>query len=72
MLYSNVSVDVGDEDRSISGLTYGVSGGLTLMLTPGVGIMGEVFYLIDSFDVEDGPDSGNTFGLQVGIAAFIF
>ena len=75
VLYTNSSVDFGDENiDSLSGLTYGVSGGLTLMLTPGVGIMGEVFYLIDRLnaDEEGASGSGNTFGLQVGIAAFIF
>ena len=50
------------------------SGGFTSMLNKYVGITGEAFYMIESRKSEgsDKTYSGNTFGIQLGIAVFIF
>jgi hypothetical protein len=50
------------------------SGGFTTLLNKYVGITGEAFYLIENrkWEGSDKSHSGNTFGFQLGIAAFIF
>ncbi|HDS01412.1 MAG TPA: hypothetical protein ENO22_12605 [candidate division Zixibacteria bacterium] len=50
------------------------TGGTTYMLARNVGMTGEIFYLIENFDMEssDVSVSGNTFGVAFGLSAFIF
>ena len=59
-------------DTDASGRSFGAAGGILAMLSSAVGVTSELFYRIDKADVETFSNDTNTFGLAVGIAAFIF
>lgn len=73
-IYSRIAIDFGEESRSASGFGGRFSGGIASMLTRNVALTGEVFYLFESLKLEDAEESlsGNTFGIQFGVTAFIF
>jgi hypothetical protein len=59
-------------DTDGSGRTFGAGAGVLAMLSSAVGVTSELFYRIDRSEVEDFTSKSNTFGLAIGIAAFIF
>ena len=59
-------------DADGDGRSYGAAAGLLAMLSSAVGVTSELFYRIDKTEVENISGETNTFGLAIGIAAFIF
>ena len=49
-----------------------VAGGILAMLSSSVGVTTELFYLLEKFESQGQEADSNTFGLAVGIAAFVF
>ncbi|HEX7118849.1 MAG TPA: outer membrane beta-barrel protein [Longimicrobiales bacterium] len=72
--YVDVQVDdaiLGSEEPSVMG--YNAAAGILFLLSPAVGMTGELFY--DRSDLENniGTDTrADTFGLAFGISAFVF
>ena len=59
----------GGEDAATN-FSYRASGGVLFLLAPGVGITGELFY--NALRENDTETSENSFGLALGVAAFVF
>lgn len=71
--YSSLSADAGSfGSTSISGYQFGVTGGLSYMLARNVALTGGVFYQNQTFTESGMSASGDTFGFQGGVTAFIF
>ena len=62
----------GAPDNDITFTSPHVSAGLLLLLSSSVGVETELFYRRQTVAVDEGDTKLNMFGLQVGIAAFIF
>lgn len=73
-VYTSVSYDYGSFDSSASG--FGMLGqvGAVMMAARNVGVNVGIFYLYESYSSDDFDDSmsGNTYGVQVGITAFVY
>lgn len=59
-----------EADRTSTG--YGVGAGLLHLLSSSVGITTELFYRSTTVEFDFGDASSDTYGLAVGVAAFIF
>ncbi len=70
LLYSRTSF--GDDDDDLTGFGYQADGGLMFMVSNAVGIEAALFYR--RLEQENGPFEldVDTFGLQVGVSAFVF
>lgn len=71
--YASLSADAGDfGSESINGYQFGVSGGLSYMIARNVALTGGVFFQNQTFTESGESASGDTFGFQGGVTAFIF
>lgn len=73
-LYTNTTIDEPGDDFSFGGFGVQLSGGATFMVARNVGLTAGAFYFTESLsaDGQDGSVSGNTFGIEGGVTAFIF
>lgn len=71
-LFMRTNVDSPFIDRSADRRTFSVAGGVLAMLSPAVGITTELFYRIEEAGNETLSRDGNAFGVQLGVAAFVF
>ncbi|MFQ5572401.1 MAG: hypothetical protein ACE5G0_22230 [Rhodothermales bacterium] len=73
-IYVSNTTDFGTGDISGSGFGVHLTGGAALMVARNVSVTIGLFYLYESnsFDELDDSFTGNTFGIEMGIAAFIF
>lgn len=74
-VYTTTSVDLGDlGNETIDGYGVIAQGGVALLLTRNVAFTVGAFYAYEKQNHEDLDESldGNSFGLRVGLAAFVF
>ena len=67
------SIDLGEQEVTVTGLAFDIQAGFTYMLARNVGVTTAAFFLYKragSDNVE--TQTGNTVGVQVGITAFVF
>jgi hypothetical protein len=67
------SIDLGEQEVTVTGLAFDIQAGFTYMLARNVGVTTAAFFLYEragSDNVE--TQTGNTVGVQVGITAFVF
>ena len=71
--YTRISFDFDESDSgSTNGYQFGVSGGLSHMIARNVALTGALFYQNQTFSDDGESASGDTFGFQGGVTAFIF
>ena len=71
--YTSLSFDSGDfGSDGINGYQFGVTGGLSHMIARNVALTGSLFYQNQTFSESGESASGDTFGFQGGVTAFIF
>lgn len=62
--------DTFESDATVT--SYGAGAGLLFLLSQSVGITSELFYRSTSVEFDAGEAGSDTFGLAIGVAAFIF
>jgi hypothetical protein len=67
------SIDLGEQEVTVTGLAFDIQAGFTYMLARNVGVTTAAFFLYERLGGDtDETLSGNTVGIQVGITAFVF
>ncbi|MBD3216907.1 MAG: outer membrane beta-barrel protein [candidate division Zixibacteria bacterium] len=72
--FVSMSFIYGKETDQYTETALRFTGGTTYMVAKNVGLTGEIFYLIENISPENSDESvsGNTFGVGLGLSAFIF
>ncbi len=72
--FVSMSFIYGKETDQYTETALRFTGGTTYMVVKNVGLTGEIFYLIENISPENSDESvsGNTFGVGLGLSAFIF
>jgi hypothetical protein len=67
------SIDLGEQEVTVTGLAFDIQAGFTYMLARNVGVTTAAFFLYERLGGDNvETQTGNTVGVQVGITAFIF
>jgi hypothetical protein len=67
------SIDLGEQEVTLTGLAFDIQAGFTYMLARNVGVTTAAFFLYERLGGDNvETQTGNTVGVQVGITAFIF